>query len=61
MKVFFFFFVVATILCAYFWITDEPGSGMGLATGIFGGLMLGVGGYNWGKFGSPFRDKLPSA
>lgn len=57
MKFFFFFFVIATALCAYFWATDAPGSGMAWPTIGFGGLMLGVGGYNWGKNGSPFSDK----
>jgi hypothetical protein len=35
MKVFFFFFLAATLLCGYFWATDGPGSGMQYPTIFF--------------------------
>ena len=59
MKFFFGFFLVATALCGYFWVTDPAGSGMGIATGIFGGLAVGVGVYNTVKNGGPFNEAKP--
>lgn len=56
MKVFFFFFLAATIICGYFWATDAPGSGMAWPTLGFGALAIGVTIYNTVKYGSPFRD-----
>jgi len=56
MKIFFFFFLCATVVCGYFWATDAPGSGMGWPTIFFALLALGTGVRNWRKYGSPFRD-----
>lgn len=60
MRIFLGFFTVATLVCGYFWLTDGPGSGMGIATGVFGTLGLGVAIYNTVRYGSPLRDSPKS-
>jgi hypothetical protein len=38
MKFFALFFLAATLLCGYFWLTDGPGSGMEYVTPLFAAL-----------------------
>lgn len=56
MRFFFLFFLLATALCAYFWATDAPGSGMVWPTCIFAALGTGTGAYNFVRNGSPLND-----
>ena len=56
MKFFFLFSAAGFLLCLYFLLTDDAGSGMGWGVGIFGALGLGVGAYNWVINGSPLAE-----
>jgi len=60
MRFFLGFFTLATLVCGYFWLTDAAGSGMGIATCVFGGLGAGVAIYNTVRYGSPLRDSPKS-
>lgn len=53
MKFFYSFFAAATLLCGYFWLTDAPGSGMGIATAIFATIGVGTALVQWVRTGSP--------
>ena len=56
MKFYFAFMLAGFLLCLYFLLTDEPGSGMGWGVALFATLGLGVALYNRVKFGSVFND-----
>ena len=56
MKFFFASMLAGFLLCLYFLLTDESGSGMGYGVALFAGLAIGVAAYNQIKFGGIFRD-----
>jgi hypothetical protein len=56
MKFFLGFFLAATLLSGFFWLTDEPGSGLGWSTLLFALLGGGVALYNTLRYGSPLRE-----
>jgi hypothetical protein len=61
MKFFFIAFTILTLVSAFFWATDAPGSGLQYPTLIFGAIGLGTGGYNWFKNGSPLAESPKTA
>ena len=49
-------FAAFTLIGGIYWFFDEPGSGASWWTGICGAIAVGVGIYNWVKFGRPWWD-----
>ncbi|OGX80853.1 hypothetical protein BEN47_06235 [Hymenobacter lapidarius] len=56
MRFFFISFLIMTALGAAFYVIDGPGSGAGIFAIICAVLAVGVGAYNYVRFGSIFKD-----
>ena len=56
MRFFLSFMLAGFLLCLYFLLTDDDGSGMGWGVALFAALGLGVAFYNYLRFENMFNE-----